>query len=428
MGILFEKFVSLLVKLRQNVALRVVQRTLIILFPIILLGSWAKVLASFLSVKGFIGSVFYVEKWLPHYQGLRNIFENLSKFTLGIVAVLAAYQAAKWMAKIYQRDGQLAGIVGMLSFLLLFYRENKGQWLLNWRVLGFSNLLLGLLIGLGVGYLFKKLTPCITPRQDEHTEILLTRAIRAFIPTTLVLGVSVVLNYFVSSFIYTQIVDKIGSFWQTIGVASQNLWKTLLTAAMTQICAFIGFSGPYAHDLADSSLAAANLKAALANQSLPYKYSATTLYQAYGTLGGVGCSLGLVLALLVVAKNKNYRRVAQLSFVPVFFNSNAALLTGIPVLFNPLYFLGFLVIPLLNMILAALFLSLNWLSFSVYPIPSGTPGPLIAFIGSGGDWRNLVFSLSLVLLDFLCYIPLILLAQKVMKRVSPLLLRGELND
>lgn len=416
---MFEKFVLLLVKLRQNVFLRVTQRTLAVLFPLILIGNLAQVLASFLSVNGFIGSIFYVDDWLPHYAGVRLVFENISKMTLGLVAVLATYQVARYTAKFYQRDGQMAGLGGLVSFLLLIYAADKNMVLtINWRLLGFASLFLGLLIGFFSGYLFKILTKEVADVSSMHSADILARAFMALKPLSVSLLSCALINHFLSTFIYRYL-NQNNDFFQALSLLSHGLGLTLLVGILTNLCAFIGISGPYTPNLYyDSRLVAANLNATFTKHSLPYQYNGNTLYQAYGVLGGAGCSLALVIALLLFTQNKNEHNIAKATLFPVFFNSNAALLVGLPVLFNPLYLLGFVMIPVLNMLVAALFLKWGWLSYSVYPVPTGTPGPLIAFIGSGADWRNLVFSLLLLVLDIWCYKPFVLLAQKVSHRLK----------
>lgn len=66
------------------------------------------------------------------------------------------------------------------------------------------------------------------------------------------------------------------------------------------------------------------------------------------------------------------------------------MMLGIPILYNPIYFIPFVLASFVNMVIAAIFMIMNLVPTTVYPVPLGTPGPLIAFIGIGGNWAALL--------------------------------------
>ena len=80
---------------------------------------------------------------------------------------------------------------------------------------------------------------------------------------------------------------------------------------------------------------------------------------------------------------------------------------GAQVFLNPFFVLPFVFLPVLNMVIASGFIFLHIIPPIVYPVPNGTPGILVPFIGTGGDWRALVLSIALLLLDIAVYLPFI---------------------
>ena len=88
-------------------------------------------------------------------------------------------------------------------------------------------------------------------------------------------------------------------------------------------------------------------------------------------------------------------------------------MVGIPVLLNLLYVIPFLLIPLVNMGIAALALCFKLMPAAVYPVPDGTPSLLYAFIGTGGSMRALAVSLFCFALDVALYIPFVRMGNQV---------------
>ncbi|WP_239823085.1 hypothetical protein [Lentilactobacillus parabuchneri] len=81
---------------------RIVRDTLSILFPIMLLGSFAEVLKfAFLSPSGFIATLFSVTKWLPFVHPLSQLAGVISRCTIDMIGIYGAYGAAYSTVKEY---------------------------------------------------------------------------------------------------------------------------------------------------------------------------------------------------------------------------------------------------------------------------------------------------------------------------------------
>ena len=130
-------------------------------------------------------------------------------------------------------------------------------------------------------------------------------------------------------------------------------------------------------------------------------------------VAGVGAVLALLVAILLVSQSQKDKKVSFLSMFPSLFNNGASFMVGIPVLLNLLYVIPFLLIPLVNMAIAALALCFKLMPAAVYPVPDGTPSLLYAFIGTGGSMRALAVSLFCFALDVALYIPFVRMGNQV---------------
>jgi PTS system cellobiose-specific IIC component len=153
-----------------------------------------------------------------------------------------------------------------------------------------------------------------------------------------------------------------------------------------------------------------NLVYALTHKTLvnvPYPFTPSSLYNGFANFGGVGVTLALVIGILWIGRHKNQQTVAVWSALPAIFNTGLPIMFGAQVFLNPFFVLPFVFLPVLNMVIASGFIFLHIIPPIVYPVPNGTPGILVPFIGTGGDWRALVLSIALLLLDIAVYLPFI---------------------
>ena len=416
-----EKLIHLTLKIQKLLLYRIIQRTLLLIFPFALFGSFIKIIQTIvLGREGFLTDVFPTIGNDFIYRQLENIASGLYNMSLGWVSVIAVFGAAKYSAKYFNRDDQLAGITGVSSFLIVDYSYSKIQPIsFHPQILGMKGLLFAILWGIFIGWLFKKCSKRIPDTQPNNN--VLERTFISLKPIIFSLLIAMLFSTFINITYYS---EAPGNFINSLAseYTSNNDWaqlfKTLIFSTYTLIMSFFGWSGTYSALGVEKMdvLSTVNLNYALEKHTAwnaPNPFTSSTLYHAFATFGGTGSILGLIIAILIVSKDKDFQTVARWAMIPSIFNIGSGVMAGIPVLFNIIFLIPFILAPIANMLMAAVAIALHLMPPSVYPVPIGTPGPLIAFIGTNGSWRALMFSILAVVISTWIYIPFVKMAAKV---------------
>lgn len=126
----------------------------------------------------------------------------------------------------------------------------------------------------------------------------------------------------------------------------------------------------------------------------------------YGMIGGSGCTLGLIVAMLLLAPKKSAERtIAKLSLVPGLFNINEPVIFGMPIVLNPLMFIPFICIPLVNIIIAYFAHILGYVSPIIASGSGAEPIFVNVFMLSGGKLSPVLLYGALFILDIILWIP-----------------------
>jgi len=419
-----EKLVRGTLRIQKLLIYRIIQRTLLLIFPFALFGSFIKIIQTVVIGKeGFLTDIFPNLNNDFFYRQIDNISNGLYNLSLGWVSVIAIFGAAKYTAKYYHRDDQLAGLTGISSLLIIDYSYSKvQQFSFHPQILGMRGLLFAIILGMLIGWLFKKLSrPAPKLTISKAAASVLERTFISLKPIIFSLMLAMVFSTLINITYYS---EAPGNFINSLATeyTSSNSWvqlgQTFLFSIYTIIMSFFGWSGVYSALGVEKMdvLSTINLNYALDKHTAwnaPNPFTGSTLYHAFATFGGTGSVLGLIIAILIISRDKDFQTVARWAMIPSIFNIGSGVMTGIPILFNVIFLIPFTLAPFANMLMAAIAIQLHLMPPSVYPVPIGTPGPLIAFIGTNGSWQALVFSVIAIIISVYIYIPFVKMAAKV---------------
>lgn len=63
-------------------------------------------------------------------------------------------------------------------------------------------------------------------------------------------------------------------------------------------------------------------------------------------MGGCGTTLCLLIAILLFSKRRGTRSIVKMSCIPMIFNINEIMVFGLPIIYNPIFLIPFLGVPL----------------------------------------------------------------------------------
>ena len=192
-----------------------------------------------------------------------------------------------------------------------------------------------------------------------------------------------------------------------------------LYTVLIQVCWFLGIHGPdllepMVQPIFEASMAANSLAH---NSNLPAQHLYTKyLFDTFVWLGGSGSTLGLVLAIFLRSKDKGSRRIATIALGPSIFNINEIFLFGLPIVFNPMFLIPFVFVPLVMLCTSVLAISNGFVPFPLFETKWTTP-PLINAYISTGSWRGVALQLVNLTIATAMYMPFVTLADKKKERI-----------
>ena len=89
-------------------------------------------------------------------------------------------------------------------------------------------------------------------------------------------------------------------------------------------------------------------------------------------IGGSGATMGLVICYLR-SRSAHLRSIGRLSVVPSFFNINEPVIFGTPIVMNPVFFIPFLLAPMVNAVLAWAAMKLDLIGRVISVVPWTAP-------------------------------------------------------
>ena len=402
----------------------IAHQTLLTLFPFALIGSGAQmVLKTMFSDDGFFANIFYFSDWMPDwlYRCCQAALFAISQVTISLFGLLVVYETAKYTARRYHRDAQMAGMTGIVTLLLIAFRYDRFSMAkaisnFNWSLLGGQSLLLAFGIGYGVGQLYRWLS---APRNYPADHQLISANERSFIairPLIVAVALAVIISFLLNFGVINTWLRSSYESIVSVGENDNQLWLVILTKLLMAMVDWLGLGTANTTGIMMSGVSfEENLNHALQHGSawnVPHPLLGGTLYNSFANFGGHGALLALLVAILITGRRRDYHRVARWTLVPTLFNSSFAAMVGIPVLMNPLLFVPAVFLPTLNMLIAALAITIHLIPATPYPVLVGTPGPLISFIASNGNWWVLVFTIALFVLDVWIYLPFVRILEK----------------
>lgn len=324
--------------------------------------------------------------------------------TMGIIGLISVFGIAFSLASEYKINPAMNGMVASVIFLMVCTPVKEGN--INLNYLGTNGLFVAIIIGLlvvEVNRIFEvkniklKLPDTVPPM------------VATFINTLVPLLTNIILFYGIN-LIFLVTTKKI--FPETVmdiltpatNIAG-SLGGFLLIVTLGNVLWLFGINGssiifPIVFTL---GMAQTGLNAEQMSNGETMTHLMNLQMFRISVLGGAGGTLGLIL-LMMRSKVSEYRTIGKLSLIPGICSINEPVIFGLPIVFNPILAIPFLITPIVSLLLTYFAQSVGLIGVGFIVDPSFTPFFAQAYLSSM-DWRNIVFCLVLILISSVIYYP-----------------------
>lgn len=401
-----EKFMPAAAKLGSERHLLALRDGLVMVMPLLIIGAFAMIIAEFPSQTylDFMARTFG-ENW--------NAFEGMiMNATYNIVSLVAVFGVASSLVNGYGVDGTPAGVIALSCFFItniVGVFETEGGSVEAWTTNNFSAeyLFTALLIALVVGEIYRLMVQRnFTIKLPASVPPAVSRQFIALIP-----GIIIVLGFLVIRGLFS--LTPWGSFPSFVAVIisaplqgmGSSYIGTLLCTFFEHLLWAVGLHGssiivyPIFEPIWLINLQENLTQAAGHIVTQPF-------YESGVWIGGSGCTLPVVVYMLLFAKSKLLKQVGKIGIGPGIFNINEPVTFGLPIVLNPVLLIPFMVSPIAVMTVQYIGTAVGLFPLCNYMVPWTTPFFLSGFLMTGSIMGVVAQIISFVV-AFIIWLPFI---------------------
>lgn len=202
----------------------------------------------------------------------------------------------------------------------------------------------------------------------------------------------------------------------------QGFGMVLLVTLLVQVFWFFGLNGfgVLAPILDSIWLTAQNVNVTAArNGTIPKFIWVRGSFDAFAWIGGTGGSLMLIIAILLFSKRSDYSTIATVSLAPGIFNISEPIVLGLPVVLNPIYFIPFVLAPVVNVAFSYWITVMGLVNPVQVAVPSIVPPIIGPFLACNYDWRAIVLAIVNMIIALIIWAPFVIAGDKIADSNQP---------
>ncbi|MCI1859543.1 MAG: PTS transporter subunit EIIC [Sporolactobacillus sp.] len=361
-----------------------------------------------------------------------SIFTSINYATMNFLAIFIVFLIASHLSRIRNIDNILAGLVALISYVVLIPTEISTKTVsgdivnvnnvVSSTYTGSQGLFLAMIVGIAATELFAKLQSI-----DQ---------LKIKMPGSVPVGVSKQFNLLFPGIITVLAFGVVGYLFQLItGKSITDVIYTVLQQPMERVMQYplgftvlillsqafwvIGIHGSSMIKAVREPIAlaaiAANLAAYQSGRAMENIFT-IPFWNIFSTIGGAGNTIALIIAIFIFSKREDHRAIAKLSVVPAFFGINEPVIFGLPIVLNPLLAIPFILAPVLSALLGYYLTYIGFAGITMIQIPFTVPPLLNAFIASSGSIGLVITQVLAIILSTLIYIPFVRVANDLAEK------------
>jgi len=373
--------------------------------------------------------------------GLKSILSIPNMVTNDMLAVYAVFFIAFSLAKQYDKDAGVAGMIALFTFLAITPISNTSTIINNFvktneitlaegvkvpaanvftfDYLGAKGLFVAIIVALVSTIIYNKLLEGgLAIKMPNGVPPTITKSFAGLIPGFVIIILFMIINKTVTllpiagidglhTLIYTLIQKPLEAF---IG---NNIFSFLFAILLAQILWFFGVHGVSAVILPIfyplwTSLTAANIEAMNAGVSL-YELPNIinrSFFSVYALCGGSGATLGLCIYMALRAKSKQYKTLGKLAVLSNICGINEPIVFATPMVLNPYMAIPWICTPLIASVIGYVLTYLKVVPRLTTIVPLGTPVLMSGVLAGGAEgWRVALVQIAIIIISALIYLP-----------------------
>lgn len=367
--------------------------------------------------------------WEPYQNFMNSILPaNWKDFggaiwnvSFGFMSILVVCTISFHLAKSYDKDGVTAAVVSLASFMMLYPQvalANDAGSAYSTDAMGAKGLFVAIIVALIATEIFVKLigNPKLVVKMPDGVPPAVARSFAALIPSILVLIIAAAAKFILQAVGISNVFDSVYNAIQSPlqGVVG-SFWGMIVLILIQQLLWFFGLHG--SNILAPVinavllPLLEMNMLAAKSGQAPQYIFNSQFL-DSYVNLGGSGTTIALIIAIYIAGRrSKQQMMITKLSTAPGLFNINEPMIYGMPLVLNPIYFVPFVLAPLVSASIAYFLTSIGFVPKVAYMATWTTP-PIIGAAISTNSIMGAVTALICLAVSICIYLPFVIMATK----------------
>ena len=347
-------------------------------------------------------------------------FNAVKELTFGITGILFAYAIASADAKLSKTDQQTAGFFAVLVFFIfmkptLSVDENYVTSLMApLTKMGLQSMLVAIIAAVWASEVFaffkKRKWVINSEGLPEIAKVWFEYLIAGTFVVLVAWAVTYLLNLDLHN-IFTVILSPL------LGIFS-SFWGWVLISAIGTLAFYFGIHTASILTLVSPIyyIALANNAQLLASGVEPTVQNGFIIINMgfmlfMGLFGGAGATLSLNI-LMLFSKNKTIKKLGKAAIVPSLVNINEPLIFGLPIFYNPVFLIPFLLVLVVNSAIAYLTMFAGWVNIpSNFTLLQFLPAPIGGFLLTN-DFRAVILSIVIILVDLALWAPFLRMHEK----------------
>lgn len=399
-----DKMANLASKMQDNIYFSSITHGMMGTMAIIMIGA----------VLQLIYSIPFVQNW-SIYSLIGNVIDICN-----LLALYMVFTIGRELGKQKGVDGVQTGLISLLCLLIIIpiTIQSDGSKLINTSYLGAMGIIASIIIALIVPTIFAyAVKRNWTIKLPESVPDFVSNSFKVIVPATVAVLPFIILKGLFAMTSYGDMVTFIYSVIQTpLQAVGNTLGGHIILMIFACVLWWCGMHGTLVVlPILTTVLMAPmleNIEAVNAGLAAPNLLSYMTFFIIIQFLGGPGNLLGLNFDLAFLTKSERYKAQGKVSIVPGIFNIIEPTVFGLPVVLNPVLFIPFVGVPVLNYLLLYFALKIGLFATPTVLLNIMViPGPIAGFLLGGGVGLG-IFCILACVLSGLIYYPFVKILDK----------------